>query len=300
MAKRSILHMFDPMPNNSPFDVNMALDCDFDVLVPYANVNPDSIHRLTQDVIFSRGPKGVKQTAIFIGGRDINVAIDMLKNAKKSMVPPFEVSVLADPSGAFTTAAALVACVEKELRDKFNKELKDCKALVFGGTGPVGIATGVIASLAGANTTLVDHFSSEEALSLAEEYNRLFECNLSGTIATFDEEKIKLIEDTDLIFCTAKAGIQILSAEVLSHAKQLKVVGDVNAVPPAGIAGVQVNDFGAPLEGIENAVAVGPLAVGNVKYKVQHALLSSMLKSDKPVYLDFIAAFEKAKEILES
>ena len=300
MAKRSILHKFDPMPNNSPFDVNMALDCDFDALATYANVKPDSMHRMTQDVIFSRGPKGVKQTAIFIGGRDIGVAIDMLNSAKKSMVPPFEVSVLADPSGAFTTAAALVACVEKELKTKFNKQLKDCKALVFGGTGPVGIATGVIASLAGAETCLVDHFSSDIAQSLAEEYNRRFTCNLSGTIATFDEDKIKLIEDADLIFCTAKAGIQILSAEVLSHAKQLKVVGDVNAVPPSGIAGVQVNDFGAPLAHTENAVAVGPLAVGNIKYKVQHALLSSMLTGDKPVYLDFIAAFEKAKEILNS
>lgn len=299
MAKRSILHMFDPMPNNSPFDVNMALDCDFDVLMPYANVKPDSIHRLTQDVIFSRGPKGVKQTAIFIGGRDINVAIDMLKNAKKSMVPPFEVSVLADPSGAFTTAAALVACVEKELNSKFNKQLEDCKALVFGGTGPVGIATGVIASLAGAETTLVDHFSSDAAEGIAEEYNRLFDCSLSGTIATFDEDKIKLIADADLIFCTAKAGIQILNAEVLSQASQLKVVGDVNAVPPSGIAGVQVNDFGAPLPNTENAVAVGPLAVGNVKYKVQHALLKSLLASDKPVFIDFRAAFEMAKELLK-
>ena len=300
MAKRSILHMFDPMPNNSPFDVNMALDCDFDLLMPYANVKLDSIHRMTQDVIFSRGPKGVKQTGIFIGGRDLGVAIDMLNSAKKSMVPPFEVSVFADPSGAFTTAAALVACVEKELNTKFNKQLKDCKALVFGGTGPVGIATGIITSLAGAETCLVDHFSSDEAQSLAAEYNHRFECNLSGTIATFDEDKIKLIADADLIFCAAKAGIQILSAEVLSHAKQLKVVGDVNAVPPSGIAGVQVNDFGAPLANTENAVAVGPLAVGNVKYKVQHALLGSMLKGDKPVYLDFIAAFAKAKEILES
>ncbi|OQK17758.1 methylenetetrahydromethanopterin dehydrogenase [Methyloprofundus sedimenti] len=300
MAKRSILHMFDPMPNNSPFDVNMALDCDFDVLMSYANVKPDSMHRMTQDVIFSRGPKGVKQTAIFIGGRDIGVAIDMLVSAKKSMVPPFEVSVLADPSGAFTTAAALVACVEKELKTKFNKQLKDCKALVFGGTGPVGIATGVITSLAGAETKLVDHFSKDVAQSLAEEYNRRFKCNLSGTIATFDEDKIKLIEDADLIFCTAKAGIQILSAEVLGHATQLKVVGDVNAVPPSGIAGVNVNDFGTPLASTESAVAVGPLAVGNVKYKVQHALLSSMLTGDKPVYLDFIEAFKKAKEILDS
>ncbi len=303
MAKRSILHMFDPMPNNSPFDINMALDCGFDVLMPYANVKLDSVNRLTQDAIFSRSPSGVKQTGLFIGGRDIGLAIDMLDTAKKAMVPPFEVSVFADPSGAFTTAAALVACVEKELRSQHNKELKDCKALVFGGTGPVGIATGVIASLAGAETTLVDHISLDAAENIAENYNRRFDSQLSGAVATYDEDKIKLIEGVDLIFCTAKAGIQILNPHVLNHAAQLKVAGDVNAVPPEGVAGIKLKDFGAAITHAtqaNNAVGVGPLAVGNVKYQVQHALLSSMLTSEKPVYLDFRAAYLKAKELLEN
>jgi len=300
MAKRSILHMFDPMQNNSPFDINMALDCDFDILMPYANVKLENVNRLTQDVIFSRGPSGVKQTAIFIGGRDLGLAVDMLNIAKKSMSPPFEVPVFADPSGAFTTAAALVACVEKELKEKHSKELKDCKALVFGGTGPVGIATGVITSLSGAQTTLVDHFSSSVAEDFASEYNHRFGCNLSGAVATYDEDKIKLLEDIDVIFCTAKAGIQILNADVLSHAKQLKVAGDVNATPPSGISGIQPNDSGAPLvHACNNAVGVGPLAVGNIKYKVQHELLKSMLISEQPAHLDFIAAFDKARELLK-
>jgi len=302
MAKKSILHMFDPTPNNSPFDINMALDCDFDILMPYANVKLDSMHRLTQDTIFSRGPKGVKRTGIFIGGRDMALVIDMLNVAKQAMVPPFEVSVFADPSGAFTTAAALVACVEKELKIHHNKKLTDCKALVFGGTGPVGISTGVIASLAGAETVLIDHLSADTADSIATEYNRRFGSTLSGDAATFDEDKIALIKEADIIFCTAKAGVQILNANVLSTAQQLKVVGDVNAVPPAGIEGVQLNDSGAPLSqasNSKNTVSVGALAVGNIKYKVQHALLLSMLAGDKPSYLDFRAAYEKAKELLD-
>jgi len=302
MAKKSILHMFDPTPNNSPFDINMALDCDFDVLMPYANVKLESMHRLTQDTIFSRGPAGVKRTGIFIGGRDMALAIDMLNTAKQAMVPPFEVSVFADPSGAFTTAAALVACVAKELKTHHNKELKDCKALVFGGTGPVGISTGVIASLAGADTVLIDHLSADTATDIAQEYNRRFDSNLSGDVATFDEDKIALIKEADIIFCTAKAGVQILNANVLSCAQQLKVVGDVNAVPPAGIEGVQLNDLGAPLtqaSSSTNTVSVGALAVGNIKYKVQHALLEAMLTGKKPSYFDFRAAYEKAKELLE-
>ena len=120
MSKRSIIHMLNPMKHNSPFDINMALDAGYDVLIPYSHVELNEVAGLTQDAIFSRGPSGVKKTGMFIGGRDIGLAMDMLESAKKSMVPPFEISVFADPSGAFTTAAALVACVERELKNKFN------------------------------------------------------------------------------------------------------------------------------------------------------------------------------------
>ncbi len=300
--KRSILHMFDPMPNNSPFDINMALDAGFDVLMPYSNVKLDSIHNLTQDAIFSRGPSGVKRTALFIGGRDMGLAIDMLDVSKRAMVPPFEVSIFADPSGAFTTAAALVACVEKELQEKHGKQLKDCKALVFGGTGPVGIATGVIASLEGAETVLIDHLSKETAEDTAKEYNRRFSSNLQGAVAGSDEEKIAIVADADIIFCTAKAGIQVLSSSILSHASNLKVAGDVNAVPPAGIEGIRLNDFGKPLAGLpeeQKAVGIGALAVGNIKYQLQQQLLKAMLETDKPLYLDFRDAFKKAQNILK-
>lgn len=301
MPKRSILHMFDPMPNNSPFDINMALDAGFDVLMPYSNVKLENIHNLTQDIIFSRSPSGVKKTAIFIGGRDMGMAIDMLQACKPAMVPPFQVSVFADPSGAYTTAAALVACVEKALREHHGKELKGCKALVFGGTGPVGIATGVIASLQGADTVLIDHLSADSANDAVKQYNRRFSSQMTGGVARNDDEKAALIADADIVFCTAKAGIRVLNAAVLAHAKQLKVAGDVNAVPPPGIEGVGVNDFAVPLVHATqavNAVGVGALAIGNVKYQLQHELLKLMLETETPLFLDFREAFSKARTLV--
>ncbi len=298
MPKRSILHMFDPMPNNSPFDINMALDTGFDVLMPYSNVKLESIHGLTQDAIFSRSPSGIKKTSIFIGGRDMGLAMDMMSAAQQAMVPPFEISVLADPSGAFTTAAALVACVEKQLKLKHNKELKGCKTLVFGGTGPVGIATGVIASLAGAETSLVDHMSIDAAIDAAKQYNRRCQSTLTSAVAGSDEEKIALIADADIIFCTAKAGVQVLSTEVLAYAKQLKVAGDVNAVPPAGIAGIGANDASIELTNPAGAIGIGALVIGNVKYQVQHRLLELSLSSAKPIYQDFRNAFIEAQKIV--
>jgi methylene-tetrahydromethanopterin dehydrogenase len=301
MQKRSILHMFDAMPNNSPFDVNMALDAGFDVLMPYSNVKLEHVHNLTQDVIFSRGPAGVKRTAIFIGGRDMGLAVDTLLAAKAAMVPPFEVSVLADPSGAFTTAAALVACVEKALQQHHGKALKDCKAVVFGGTGPVGIATGVIASLQGAQTILLDHLSAETAKDVARQYNNRFNAQLQGAMAGSDAEKAQCMADADIVFCTAKAGINVLNAATLAKAQQLKVAGDVNAVPPAGIEGLGLHDFAVPLRHAApalNALGVGALAVGDVKYKLQQALLATLLDAETPVYLDFRQAFDQARTLV--
>ena len=116
MERPYILHMFTPGKQMSPFDVNMAADAGYQVIVPYTDVGVEQVTALTQDAIFSRGPKGVARTGIFIGGRDVALALEMLDAAKRAMVPPFEVSVFVDPSGAFTTAAAAVAVVERSLK----------------------------------------------------------------------------------------------------------------------------------------------------------------------------------------
>lgn len=301
MAKRPIFHMLNPMKHNSPFDINMAVDSGYDVVIPYENVKLEEVAGLTQDAIFSRGPAGVKKTGLFIGGRDIGLAMDMLDAAKKAMVPPFEVSVFADPSGAFTTAAALVACVESELKKNFNQDLTGTRAIVFGGTGPVGLATAVIAAEHGAETTIVDHFSIDTALEYATEAKHRYGVDLHATTAASDADKARLISNADIVFCTAKAGIQVLDASVLADAKKLKVAGDVNAVPPLGIEGVGIMDFGVPLVHAENskgAVGIGALAVGNVKYQLQQALLTETLETEKPVYLDFRNAFDGARKLV--
>lgn len=297
-AKRSVLHMLDPMAHVSPFDINMAVDAGFDLIFPYPSVQLDQVNALVQDAIFSRGPAGVKRTGIFIGGRDISMALSMLDAAKKAMVPPFVVSVLADPSGAFTTAAALVASVEKQLKLRHGDELQGAQVVVFGGTGPVGIATGVIASLAGADVIIVDPFNIDTALEKAREYNERCGSSLVGTYASSDADKARLLAQADVVFCTAKAGIQVLNASVLADATQLKVAGDVNAVPPLGIEGIKRSHSGDPLIHATNspgAVGVGALAIGDIKYKLQNTLLLSLLTTETPLYLDFRDAFDQAR-----
>ena len=64
--KKNILHMFTPQENVSPFDVNMACDAGYDVVIPYSNVNLSDIKSLVQDTIFSRSVSNSKKTGIFI------------------------------------------------------------------------------------------------------------------------------------------------------------------------------------------------------------------------------------------
>ncbi len=298
IEKPYILHMFTPTPNVSPFDVNMAYDAGFNAVVPYGNVTLDQIAALTQDAIFSRGPKGVKRTGIFIGGREIGLAADMLEAAKRAMVPPFEVSVFADPSGAFTTAAAMVACVEKQLKKIHQTDLSGKNVVVLGGTGPVGAAAAVLASQAGAKVRIASHTSATRARMTSEVVNARYGATTQPGDASVADAKLDMIKDADIILGTAKAGIQVLSAHELASAKRLLVAADVNAVPPAGVEGVGMIDDGARLAaGSGRAVAIGALAIGNIKYQVQRGLLEAMITAEKPLYFDFRDAFAAARKL---
>ncbi len=74
------------------------------------------------------------------------------------------------------------------------------------------------------------------------------------------------------------------------------VVADVNAVPPSGVEGVGVNDNGTPIAGT-NAVGIGALAIGNVKYQTEAGLFKQMIDAKKPVYLDFRDAYALAQKL---
>src|SRR5947209_4950490 len=157
MASKFILHMITPLKHMSPFDVNMAVDAGFDIVLPYTNVDVKEVSGLVQDAMFSRPPQDAVRTGVFIGGKDAILALDMLEAAKKALFKPFELSIFADPAGSFTTAAAMVACVEKLLKKGFRHELKGAKIVIYGATGVVGFTSGVIASLEGANVTLAGY-----------------------------------------------------------------------------------------------------------------------------------------------
>ncbi|MDF1585554.1 NAD(P)-dependent methylenetetrahydromethanopterin dehydrogenase [Marinimicrococcus flavescens] len=292
--KRSILHFVTPLKNVSPFDVNMAVDAGFDMVVPYAHVEVKELTGLVQDAIFSRAPEDGRHTAILIGGRDPLVALDMLEAAGKAMMPPhFEISVMADPSGAFTTAAGMIAVTEKHLR-RLGKELAGTKVAVFGATGPVGGAAGLIAARAGAQVVLVGHDGLERVADRCTTFENRFGVAMRPADGSDEPKKEQVLDQVEVVLAAGRAGLQILSREQLTRAGGLLVALDVNAVPPAGLEGVDAFDDGKPVEG-GKVLGVGALAVGNVKFKTEHELLAGMTDASPRRHVGLEEAFEAAR-----
>src|SRR3954449_13332402 len=189
MTDKHILHMLTPLKHMSPFDVNMALDAGYDAAIAYTNVTLDEVGGLVQDAIFSRPPKTGVRTGMFIGGKNAILALDMLSAAKKALVPPFGISFFADPAGSFTTAAAMVACVEKILQGKKTRGLKGLKVAVFGATGVVGFSAGVITALEGADVTLVGYDGVKRVGDAAQEIKTRFGADVQAADGSDDAKK---------------------------------------------------------------------------------------------------------------
>jgi methylene-tetrahydromethanopterin dehydrogenase len=296
VAEKRILHLLSPLRHASPFDLNMALDAGYDAVIPYTNVTPDEVAGLVQDAAFSRPPKDGAKTCVFIGGKNAIAALDMLESAKQAMVPPFVISLFADPAGSFTTAAAMVARLERTLRASHGRELAGTRILVFGATGVVGFASAVISAQEGARVTLVGHDGAGRVQQAAEEAKARFDVSLSAADGSSDALKAALLRDAEVALCAGRAGVQIIDAEMLKASPGLLVVADVNTVPPAGVAGLDVFSDGAAIG--DNATAgIGALAIGQTKYQTEFGLFRRMIESSKPLILDFREAFALAREL---
>lgn len=297
MTKPRIMHMLFPGENVSPFDVNMIADAGYDVIMPYTNVKADEVQALVQDCIYSRPPGSANTTGFFIGGFDVNQAAEMFNTARNSMQSPFEVSVMVDPNGAYTTSAALVAKVEHQLQAT-GSSLTSSKLVIFGG-GPVGNCVAVLAAQAGAEV-VIGRLTKDtpEKRHAVESFLSRYQVKATQVDCQTDELKITAMKDAKVLVSSAKAGIEILSAELLQSGCEALVAADVNAVPPAGIAGVGIQDDGAELGSCTGCVGVGALAIGNLKYQTQQTLLRSMLEENSgKQFVDFDSALATAGEL---
>jgi len=216
--------------------------------------------------------------------------------ARKSLVPPFELSIFADPAGSFTTAAAMVACVEKTLKKNRNRALSGLNLAVFGATGVVGFSSAVIAALEGAKVTLVGYDGPDRVARSSDEIKARFGVATASADGSSEDKKEAILARTEVALCCARAGIRVLSLEQIRKTPTLMVVADVNAVPPAGVEGLDLHADGVPV-GDTNVLGIGPLAIGNIKYQTEFGLFRKMIEAKKPVCFDFRDAFDLARTI---
>ena len=93
-----------------------------------------------------------------------------------------------------------------------------------------------------------------------------------------------------------ESGRQGLDAAQIASAAKLLIAADVNAVPPLGVEGVELNANGTPL-GERGALGIGALAIGNVKYRTESGLFKQMTESKTALRLDFRQAFDLARTL---
>ncbi|MBS7640164.1 MAG: NAD(P)-dependent methylenetetrahydromethanopterin dehydrogenase [Candidatus Bathyarchaeia archaeon] len=296
-----ILFLLDTDEKASPFDICMAYDAGFNIVVPYENVSVKDAKKIVQDAIFSRDPKGIKRTCFFIGGKDMEKAEEVFKVVQESMFPPFKTSIIIDPAGAYTTAAAMVAKVEDGLARLNLGRLNDKRCVIFG-TGAVGRTAAILLSRLGCEVTIVSpnpqRADGEEYVTgLSNLLRAKYGADVKGVFAPTKERKIEVIEKADVIFCAAGAGIQVINKDMLNATKIIKVIADVNAVPPLGVEGIKLDDDMREI--VPGVFAIGALSIGRLKYKLQQEILREARNSEKPMVFEYNHAFLLAKNILK-
>lgn len=279
---KTILIQLDTDSHPSTFDRVVAVDADVDALFSYGGVTPEGVEPLVHGAMFTRGPKDLAKTAIFIGGSNVAAGEKLLAKVTKTFFGPVRVSVLMDSNGSNTTAAAAVLSARKHLT------LSGLTATVLAGTGPVGQRAAQILAAEGAMVRVASRSAERAAQTCAAIAAALPEARLVPVGTGSPAETLAACQDAALVIAAGAAGVELLSAETRKQLSKLKVAIDLNAVPPAGIAGVEVMDKGADREGI---ICYGAIGVGGLKMKIHKAAIRQLFERNDQV-LDTSAVYK--------
>ncbi len=269
----------------SLFDVIVGYNAGIDVVVPYGNVSVEEVREMIHNAVFTRAPDDLKNTAIFIGGHDIGRAEEMLDEAVKTfdeLPPMFRVSIAIDPDGACTTSSACVTKIKSKL-----DSLKGLNATVLAGTGPVGQRVAVLLAREGCRVMLTSRNlgrSEEACKQMKEKYSQ----NVEAFEAKDDETTAEAVKEADIVVATGPEGIEVLPKKIWSKTDRIRIMADVNAVPPYGIGGLEVIHRDVEIEG---KTAIGALSIGNLKMKAHLQLIKDLFNENNSVY-DLFAVYD--------
>jgi len=276
VAKRKILIQLDSDADPSVFDRVVAIDAGADEVFSYGGVKPETIRDKVHGAIFTRGPKDLAHTAFFIGGSNVGVGEKLLAEVQRHMLPQFglRVSVLLDASGANTTAAAAVRSAARHL------DLAQARALVLGGTGPVGQRVALLLVLHGAEVRVASRQLERAAHVVKLVQDKAPDGRLEPAAIDGPDDLSAALDGRTLVFAAGAAGVVLLPKSARLACKTLRVAVDLNAVPPLGIEGVDVTDKGVDRDGV---LGYGALGVGDLKMKIHRAAVARLFESNDQV-----------------
>jgi hypothetical protein len=267
------------------FDRIVAYDGGADEVMGYGGIAAADVRDLVYGCMFTRGPKDLKQTAVFIGGADMAAGEQLLAAATQAMFKPFTVSVMLDSNGSNTTAVAAVAKLLTVVPDVRGK-----RVVVVAGTGPVGQRAAGLFAKAGADVVVTSR--NQDAGDRARDLVRQrFGGQVRCVCMTGPADAARALEGAVLVLNAGPAGVMLVPRPAWAHRAGLKVVADVNAVPPLGIEGVDPMDDGVTRDGV---VCFGALAIGNLKMKVHKACIARLFERNDLV-LDGVDGAEELK-----
>jgi len=273
---RKILLHFDTDPLPSVFDRIVALDSGADEVLSYGGVRREQVRDLVHGAIFTRGSKDLKHTAIFIGGRNVALGEELLAEVKNHLLPQFglTVSALLDSNGANTTAAATARIAAEQV------ELKSCRVTLLGGSGPVGQRIAMLLARQKARIRITS-LTMETAKQACEAVARWMpEAGLEPLSPRNAEELLSVLEGQEVVIGAGAAGVQLLPLAVRRRLNGIRLLIDLNAVPPAGIEGVEVGDSGIERHGVR---AFGAIAMGQRKMKIHQAAMRQLFERNDQV-----------------
>jgi len=287
MSKPKILIQLDSDSLASVFDAVVAVDSSVDTLLQYRNIEPVDVRDLVHGAMFTRGPQDLHQTAIFIGGSDVAAGEALLKKVTECFFGPMRVSVLLDANGANTTAAAAVLMAGRHV------ELKGATAVVLAGTGPVGQRAARLLAREGAKVRIASRALARSQATCQAIEQVVNSAQVAPVQTASPAETSAAVEGAQIIIAAGAAGVELLSAAALEKCTSAKVAIDLNAVPPAGIGGIQVMDKDVDRRGI---ACYGAIGVGGTKMKIHKAAIQRLFERNDQV-LDAEEIFQLGGEL---
>ncbi|HEX5386705.1 MAG TPA: NADP-dependent methylenetetrahydromethanopterin/methylenetetrahydrofolate dehydrogenase [Gemmatimonadales bacterium] len=285
---RKLLLQLDSSRLPSVFDQVVAYDAAADVILSYGGVTDTDVRDLVHGCIFTRGPRDLKNTAIWIGGSNMAAGEQLLAMALDAMFESYRVSVMLDSNGSNTTAVAAVVRIEQAVGDVRGK-----RVVILAGTGPVGQRAAGLLAKDGADVTITSR-RPEQGEKARRSIQERFQVHVDIVGMSDASHAAEVLEDADILLNSGPAGVLMVPRAAWANRKGLTIAVDLNAVPPLGIEGVELEDAGVERDGVK---VFGAFGIGNFKTKLHKACIVKLFERNDLV-LDAEAIFKVARELV--